>query len=207
MKVSDATVGNDLPGKDKVTSSVEGSVFQSWVMYKNDGKLTEYSKVPAIADAILYATFSGGSGGSSGGSGGGSSGGDTPTPSEYKASEEIAENKMPTEGFGFRFGGTHVTYMVAEHVAADNGFEQYRIAKRAFKKNQEFTLYDFSTKGVWTVPLDIYSFGGNTERQTEWQNYLSNDGSKYTVLQDFNAADVYIKIKLGEDQVYFALGY
>ena len=77
-KMTEMTVGSPLPGADKVTSSVKDSVFDTWVMYKNDGKLTKYSTVPAIKDAILYATFKGGSGGGSsgGGSGGGSGIGD-----------------------------------------------------------------------------------------------------------------------------------
>lgn len=203
-KVEEAVVGSDLPGKDKVTSSVKDSVFQSWVMYKNDGKLTEYTKVPAIDKAILYASFSGGAGG---GSGSGSGGGVTPTPSEYKPSEAIADEDMPDSGFGFRFGGSHVTYMQAVHTDDYDGFKQYKLTNRAFKKNQEFTLYDFSTGGTWVVNVDPYSFGGTAERQTEWQSYLSNDGSKYTVLQDFNASEIYIKIKNEQDQVYFALGY
>ena len=201
-KVQEAVVGSDLPGKDKVTSSVEGSTFQTWVMYKNDGKLTEYTKVPAINNAVLYATFSGGKGGGSS-SGSGESGGGNVTPSEYKPS---SSTETATSGFGFKFFGTHETFMVAEHTDAFDGFEQYKLTARAFTKNQEFALYDFGAQATWTVDVDVYSFGGSSENPTKWQEYLSNDGQKYTVLQDFNASDVYIKIKLGQDQLYFALG-
>ena len=200
-KMTDIVVGSDLPGKDKVTSSVSGSEFQTWVMYKNDGKLTEYTKVPAINNAILYASFSGGSGGGS--SGGGSGGGGSST-TEYKQS--TAEEASGT-GFGFKFFGTHETYMAGVRFEDYNGFQQYKLSNRAFKKNQEFALYDFTYKGTWTVPIDIYSFGGSESRPNEWQQYLSRsaDNSRYTVLQDFNASEIYIKIKENQDQVYFAL--
>ena len=199
-KMTDMVVGSDLPGKDKVTSSVEGSVFQTWVMYKNDGKLTEYTKVPAINNAILYASFSGGEGGGSSGGGSGGGGGST---SGYRPSS--SEDK-PSSGFGFRFLGSHYTYMSGERTEDFDGFQQYKITARAFQKNQEFTLYDFASDAGWVVAIDGYSFGGTSASSTEWQKYLSNDGSKYTVLQDFNASEVFIKIKMGQDQVYFALG-
>ena len=197
-KMTDVTVGSDLPGKDKVTSSVEGSVFQTWVMYKNDGKLTEYTKVPAINNAILYASFSGGS--SSGGSGSGSGGSST---TEYKPS---SSTETASDGFGFIFLGQYKTYMVGEYTQDFDGFKQYKLTARAFQKNQEFKLYDFKNNASWVVPIDGYSFGGTSATATEWQKYLSNDGEKYTVLQDFNASEVYIKIKEGSDQVYFSLG-
>ena len=197
-KMTDVTVGSDLPGKDKVTSSVEGSVFQTWVMYKNDGKLTEYTKVPAINNAILYASFSGGS--SSGGSGSGSGGSST---TEYKPS---SSTETASTGFGFIFLGAHKTYMVGEYTQDFDGFKQYKLTARAFTKNQEFKLYDFEHDASWVVAIDGYSFGGTSATATEWQKYLSNDGEKYTVLQDFNASEVYIKIKEGSDQVYFSLG-
>lgn len=196
-KVSEAVVGSDLPGKDKVTSSVEGSVFQSWVMYKNDGKLTEYTKVPAIDNAILYASFSGGSSSSGSGSGSGSS------TTEYKPS---SSTETASDGFGFIFLGQHKTYMVGEYTQDFDGFKQYKLTARAFQKNQEFKLHDFKNNASWVVAIDGYSFGGTSATATEWQKYLSNDGEKYTVLQDFNASEVYIKIKEGSDQVYFSLG-
>ena len=204
-KMTDMAVGADLPGKDKVTSSVEGSIFQSWVMYKNDGKLTEYTKVPAIDNAVLYASFSGGKGGgsSSGGSGGGSSGGDTPSTGEFTPATEAEASGT---GYGFKFFGAHEAYMAGEKAEDFDGFQQYKFTNRAFKKNQQFALYDFGSGGTWTVNVDPYSFGGSSTNQEEWKKYLSNDGSKYTVLQDFNSSEIYIKIKYGQDQVYIALG-
>ena len=96
--------------------------------------------------------------------------------------------------------------MSGERVDDFDGFQQYKITARAFQKNQEFTLYDFASDAGWVVSIDGYSFGGTAADSTDWQKYLSNDGSKYTVLQDFNASEVYIKIKMGQDQVYFSLG-
>ena len=204
-KMENVTVGSDLPGKDKVTSSVSGSEFKTWVMYKNDGKLTEYTKVPAINNAILYATFSGGNGGGS--SGGGSQGGGGSQTSDFTPA--TAEEATGTEGYGFKFLGQHLTYMKAVYTDAFDGFTQYKLTNRAFTKNQEFQLYNYSdTTSGWAVPLDKYSFGGSESHPEEWKNYLSisDDGKRYTVLQDFNASDIYIKLKFGEDQLYFALG-
>ena len=68
-----AKVGDRLPTRDDVTSSVTNSKFVAWTAYNNDGKLTEYTKVPGYQNKILYASFGGGNGG--GGTSGGSSGG------------------------------------------------------------------------------------------------------------------------------------
>ena len=201
-KVTNAVVGSDLPGADRVTSSVEGSLFKAWVLYKNDGKLTSYTKVPAIDNAILYASF--GHNAEEEQQGGGSSSGEgSSTESTYKGSTSAEENGT---GFGLRFLGAHYTYMAGEYAQEYQGFQQYRLSNRAFKRNQEFTLYDFGSGGAWVVNVDPYSFGGDSGSSTEWQKYLSNDGTKYTVLQDFNVSEVFIKIKNNEDQIYFALG-
>ena len=83
----EAKVGDRLPTRDDVTSTVSGSTFVAWTSYNNDGKLTEYTKVPGYQNKILYASFSGGGGQGGGGSssqpsGGSSQGGNssqTPT--------------------------------------------------------------------------------------------------------------------------------
>ena len=196
-KMTDMVVGSDLPGKDKVTSSVEGSVFQTWVMYKNDGKLTEYTKVPAIDKAILYATFSGGSGGGSQGGGG------SVTPSEYKPS---SSTETATTGFGFKFSGAHETYMLAEPAEDFEDFKQYKFTNRAFKKNQEFQIWDYANNAGWADSLDGYSFGGTSATSEVWKSYLSIQDNRYIVLQDFNASSIYLKLKWENNQVYFALG-
>ena len=192
----DARAGEDLPGADDVTSIVEGSTFVAWTAYNDDGKLTSYTKVPNIDQKILYASFSGGKGGNTGY--------DpippAPGPTEYAASSTGA---LPTSGFGFKF--TDDSYMAAVHTEDYDGFQQYLISQRAFKKDQVFTLYDFGSNAGWVVTVDPYSFGGTSAHSENWKEYISNDGSKYTVLKDFNVESVYIKIKNEADQVYFQL--
>ena len=189
--------GEDLPGKTDVTSSVEGSEFVAWVAYNNDGKLTEYSKIPAEDGKILYASFTGGKGNSQGSSGGGSV-----TPVETYAPSSSGE--LPTEGFGFKFADN--TYMAAFRAEDDNGFQQYLISNKAFKKDQKFQLYDFGNKAGWTVNVDPYSFGGDSGSSENWKAYLSLSNNQYTVLKDFNVDSVYIKLKFESDQLYFHLG-
>lgn len=202
-------VGEHLPTRDDVTSTVEGSKFVAWTCYNNDGKLTEYTKVPGYENKILYASFSGGNGGSySGGGQGGGGGGDTPvvppTPGTYEPSSTGA---LPSTGYGFKF--TDNSYMAGTHVGdSDSGHAQYLISNRKFVKDQVFQLYDFANNAGWAVAVDPYSFGGDSGTSTNWQAYIFHDYSSnsYKVLQDFNAESVYIKLKMGEDQLYFALG-
>ena len=194
-------VGELLPN-DEVTSSVDGSHFVCWVAYNNDGKLTEYLKVPGYQNKILYASFTGGKGG---GQGGGSHGGGgevvPPTPGEYTPSSTGA---LPTSGFGFKFSDD--SYMAAVRTNDDNGFQQHLINHRSFSKDQVFQLYDFENNAGWTVDIDPWSFGGNAE-STNWKAYIAHNYSThtYTVLQDFNVESIYIKLKYGEDQIYFQL--
>ena len=192
-------VGEDLPGKDDVTSSVSGSTFVAWTAYNNDGKLTEYTKFPSIDEKVLYASFTGGKGGAhSGGSGGGSQGGDTPQPSEYPGS---TKGDLPTTGFGLKFSDD--TYMLGVHTEDFEGFQQYLISKRSFKQGQIFALCDFGSNNTWTVKISQYAFGGQPDE------YIARDevGGKYTVLKDFNAEAVYLKIKINADEVYIELAH
>lgn len=193
-----ANVGSDLPGKDKVTSSVKGSTFVAWTAYNNDGKLTEYTKVPAVDGKILYASFTGGEGGSH--SGGGSSGGETPQPSEYPGA---TKGDLPTTGYGLLF--TDGTYMSAVYTDSFEGFNQYLISKRSFKAGQQFSLTDFANGAKWIKPINEYSFGGKTSE------YVSSDDTnqKYRALKDFNVEAIYIKLKMVDgvsyDEIYFEL--
>ena len=191
--------GADLPGKDAVTSTVSKSTFVAWVAYNNDGKLTEYTKFPSVDKKILYATFTGGEGGDHSGSGsGGSGGGETPQPSEYKPSDM---GTLPTEGFGFVFSDG--SFMAGTKTDPFGDYQQYVITKRSFKQGQMFSLYDFANSAGWTVAIDEYSFGGNGA------DYLSIDtaNQKYVVLKDFNVESIYLKFKMGADQVYFELAH
>lgn len=57
-----AKVGEDLPTKEDVTSTVNGSEFKYWQAYNGGGALTQYDKVPNARGKILYACFGGGEG-------------------------------------------------------------------------------------------------------------------------------------------------
>ena len=196
-----AKVGDLLPN-DEVTSSVEGSHFVCWIAYNNDGKLTEYLKVPGYQNKILYASFTGGQGGGQGGNHGGGGEVVPPTPGEFTPSSTGA---LPTSGFGFKFKDG--SYMAAVRTNDDNGFQQHLINHRKFVKDQEFQLYDFENSAGWTVEIDPWSFGGTSGESTAWKAYLHHDYSNhtYTVLQDFDVESIYIKLKYGEDQIYFQL--
>ena len=190
-------VGADLPGKDKVKSSVPNSVFVAWVAYNNDGKLTEYLKAPAIDGKILYASFSGGNGGTHGSS-------ETqPTPPPTPTYEPSSTGALPTSGYGFLFGDN--SYMAGAHTDDFDGFSQYLISNKKFVKDQTFQLCDFGNgNATWVINIDAYSFGGTSANSENWKEYLSNDGTKYTVLKDFNVDSIYIKLKMGSDQIYFS---
>ena len=95
--------------------------------------------------------------------------------------------------------------MNSEYVGIDGNFDQYRIQNRMFLQDQEFQLFDFENRAGWTVAIDGYSFGGSSADDRTWENYLSNDGVKYTVLQDFQISAIYIKLLNGQDQIYIAL--
>ena len=188
----EAKPGDNLPGKEDVTSSVVGSNFKVWVSYNNDGKLTEYTKVPEENVKILYASFSGGSGTNH-------EDHSTQTP-EYTPS---STGSLPTSSFGFLFSDN--SFMVGELAGdSDQGHKQYVIRKKAFTKDQTFQLCDFgSNAATWTVAIDPYSFGA--QGGDGWKAYLTLSDNKYKVMKDFNAEEIYIKIKINNDQVYFQL--
>ena len=194
-------VGDLLP-VDEVSSSVEGSHFVCWVSYNNDGKLTEYLKVPGYDKKILYASFTGGQGGGQGGNHGGGGEVVPPTPGEYTPA---STGTLPNAGYGFKFSDN--SYMLAVRTNDDNGFEQHLINHRKFTTGQVFQLYDFANSAGWTVDIDPWSFGGTSAESVTWKSYLSHNYSNhtYTVVQDFDVESIYIKLKFGEDQIYFQL--
>ena len=203
--------GSDLPGKDVVTSSVKDSVFVAWTAYNNDGKLTEYTKVPNVNEKILYASFTGGAGGahsgggsSGGGGSGGEGGGETPQPSEYPGS---TMGTLPTTGFGLVFSDG--TYMDAQETDPYQEFLQYYITKRSFKQGQAFTLYDFGGGNPFLAKvINSYSFGGNPD-QIMYDKYISVDttNNRYVILKDFNAEYIYLKMKMNNDEIYIELAH
>ena len=203
--------GENLPASPAVSSSVSGSTFVGWVSYDN-GVLTTYTKVPAEDGKILYASFSGGNGqGGSQGQGGQDQGGggqgqgqgggeQVVTPTSYICSS--AEN-IAFSGYGLKFSDN--TYMAGVHVGTDNGFDQYLISNRGFKKDQVFRLIDFSNGATWAVAIDTWSFGA--QGTDSWQTYLEfNETNRtYKALKDFNIESIYIKLKENQDQIYFQL--
>ena len=113
-----------------------------------------------------------------------------------------SQGALPASGYGLKFSDN--SYMTATRVDDYDGFQQYCISDRSFIAGQEFQLYDFSNTAGWAVGINPYSFGGNQENEI-WRNYLSYDGTKYTVLQDFKVSSFYIKLKMNADEVYIAL--
>ena len=197
-----AKVGDLLPTDKDVTTSVQGSRFMVWTAYNNDGKLTEYFRVPGYDKKVLYASYSGGEGGSH----------SETTPQEPEQPGEVtylpsSTGTLPTSGYGFKFGDG--TFMEAVRAEDNDGFEQFVINNRSFAKDQTFQLCDFSQENaVWTVNIDGWSFGGDSASSENWKEYIENDTFNhcYKVLKDFNASSVYIKLKYGQDQVYIGLG-
>ncbi|MBQ9265626.1 MAG: hypothetical protein IJ186_00940 [Bacilli bacterium] len=175
-----AVVGSALPGVEEVTSSIGGSVFQYWQAYDGTGAPVGYTRVPSVANKILYAVFSGGEGGST--------------------------SEAPEEGYGIMFGSGK--YYLATHssdpVYDGVQYAEYTINNVDFKKDETFGLYDFGTQAQWTVNLDPYSFGGSPD-SIKWTSYLSKGESSYTVLKDFTASYFCIKLAFEKDQVYIGI--
>lgn len=101
---------------------------------------------------------------------------------------------MPTSGYGLYFSNTK--YYVATKVDEFDGFEQYLASNVTFVKDETFSLYNFEKKEGWSVNIDTASLDGN------WAEYLKKNDNNYTVLKDFTASSVYIKLKYQQDQVY-----
>ena len=131
-----AKVGEDLPGKADVTSTVEGSEFVAWTSYNNDGKLTEYTKVPGRHDKILYASFSGGNG---------QGGGQTPTPTPdpdptpTPSDEKVTVTLNVTYDAGMGVG----VYLVGD-------FCEWSPA------NNNVIKFNWTEGNVWTATKEVY---------------------------------------------------
>ena len=76
------------------------------------------------------------------------------------------------------------------------GFKQYLISGQEFKAGDVFSLYNSDTGDEWAVNINTASLGGN------YAQYLTKSGSTYKVLKDFKA-DIYIKLKYNQDEIYF----
>ena len=142
-----AKVGEDLPGKADVTSSVEGSKFVAWTAYNNDGKLTEYTKVPATYDKVLYAKFSDGSGQSSSSSS--PSGSQSSNPDQSQPSTPSEEKVTVTMNVTYDTGEGSGIYLVGD-------FCEWSPA------NNNALKFNWSEGNVWTITKEFYK--GTTYR-------------------------------------------
>ena len=178
----EAAVGTELP---VAVSTVKDVTFRGWYYYKNNIYPEKITKVQATSGPV-YAVFDGPTGGSGGGGGGGG-GGDT------------------SVGYGFKF--TDGTEMYATYNGKDEAtgeFDEYMILGASFTAGKSFQLYDFGQQAGWVIDVDGWSFGGTSASDTKWMTYLSKGTSTYTVLKDFTA-DIYIKLKYQQDNIYFGL--
>ena len=179
-----ADAGTALPTAEQVVSSVNGATFRGWAYYdeENDNVFPDYyTTVPTKEGLALKAIFDGtDAGGNSGAS----------TDSSVPAADT---------GFGLIFGdGTKVKGTAAgtDH----NGRTQYLVSNQAFVKDQEFALYDFEKQTSWIIAIDSASFGGASSEYVS----VIEASQQWKVLKDFTA-DVYIKLKYQDDQIYFGL--
>ena len=175
-------VGALLPTETRVTASVTGVKFSHWI----DRETTErVDKAPAT-ESVLVAVFTGGDGGS--------------TP--------VKPGDLPSEGYGFMFEdlvegkpywklGTYV----GEETIGLTTYTQYKINDFQLVKYQRFQLYDFGSSAGWTVELDPYSCASQGNEEILKQ-YLTKNGDWYEVNKTFDAKDIYIKLSLGNDQLY-----
>ena len=110
-------------------------------------------------------------------------------------------------GYGLKIGDTPV---LGEKLAEKDHQQrdQYKITAQAFTAGQTFTLYDASNGATWVIDIDPYSFspvgGQSTSDAERVATYVTKGESAYTVVQDFTA-DIYIKLKMNDDQIYFQL--
>ena len=110
------------------------------------------------------------------------------------------------EGYGLLFSdGTSV-------VGNDNGekvydevtYHEYMVADYFFASGAEFKLFDFANKAGWVDDVDGWSFGGDSKESEAWKDYLTKGSEYYAVKQDFYA-DVYLKLNVGGNIIYFGL--
>ena len=115
---------------------------------------------------------------------------------------KVSENSS-ISGYGLKINNR--TLLAVEQDGQDySGRTQYKITRQSFKTGDSVSLYNFSTGDTWVIDVDPYSFGGDSGSSTKWNNYLTKNASTYTVKQDFSA-DIYIKLKYNDDQIYFDL--
>lgn len=153
--------------------------FRGWFFYFTNTDKVSAEKVEAVsseAESIAYAIFDGPTGGSGG---------------------------IVTEGYGIRFSDGTKVYAAPFGSKDEQGRDQYLISNYTFAQGKSFSLYDYGADVGWVIDLDPYSFDGSASAPV-WNTYLSKSTSTYTVLKTFTA-NVYIKLKPNDDQIYFGL--
>ena len=117
---------------------------------------------------------------------------------------KLGDSGTPTgQGYGLKFGDGR-TFQGNKLSDADHqGRTQYLVSACSFKAGDTFQLYDFEKDAVWAIDIDTASFGANGNASIVAQ-YVIKSGDKYIVQKDFTA-DVYIKLKYEDDQIYFGL--
>ena len=177
-----ADPGSALPTKEQVVSSVSGATFRGWAYYdeENDNVFPEYYTVVPTKTLALKAIFDGTDAGGNSGQGGTSS------------------SEQSESAYGIIFGdGTKVRATPAGKDPTGQK-DQYAIYNQSFVAEQTFSLYNFNEDTSWIINIDGASFDSNVS------SYVTVSGSVWHVEQNFTA-DVYIKLKFNEDEIYFGL--
>ena len=91
-------------------------------------------------------------------------------------------------------------YYAGEDIGEDSGYHQYFIDDAYFYEGAYINAYDFINEREFAIEIDPWSFGQNVSTYLEYDEELG----AYLVKQDFTA-DVYIKLKYGEDKLYLEL--
>ena len=108
------------------------------------------------------------------------------------------------EGFGLVIASedwSSIYYEVGAQIDDSyDGFKQYYIERYEFHEGDIFFAYDYTHEQDFYITIDEASLGLDYSSYIEWDN----EQGAYVVKQDFTA-DVYVKIKNGQDQIYFDL--
>ena len=125
--------------------------------------------------------------------------------------KEAEPGDLPTQGYGFLFeteAGVEPYYKVGEDKGEEEisgvTYHQYQIADFRLVAGQKFQLFDFANGAGWTVALDPYSCGANGDAD-KVADYIVISNGYYHVVQTFDTNGIYIKLRVGADQLYIGL--
>lgn len=111
--------------------------------------------------------------------------------------------EWPALGFGVMNSDGNGFY--ARYVGTDlSERATYLIDEYTCKEGDIFQLYVFHDKNGWVENPDGYSFGGSSDDDNKWENYLFIEGDYYRVLQDFKVK-VYLYLVHLNNRIYFEL--